>query len=161
MTDTLFSLAYVSRSTLSSGQSEIDAQIAAILQSARRNNQRLKVTGALLFTEGSFAQVLEGPQAAVEEIFEAIECDLRHNRVTMLHFHAVEGRSFADWDMAYAGAGLASPSGIPATAAMALPTGQQGFIDVLHDQVTRAEAARRCLAAEPHTSGWVRPGCHG
>lgn len=141
MRDALYSLAYVSRSALVGTEQEVEAQVATILQSARRNNQRLNISGALLFTRGNFAQVLEGSQAAVEEVFEAIECDSRHIKVAVLHFHPVEVRSFARWDMAYAGADAARRNVPIASGAAALLHGGQGFIEILLDQVKRAEAA--------------------
>lgn len=135
MSEALSSLGYVSRGTLAGSPEEVAAEIAAILAAARRNNQRLGITGALLFSEGQFAQVLEGPQAAVEEIFESIECDSRHAGVTLLHFHPVAARSFAGWDMAYVGV-AAPPPGMPGPAD--LPKGGQGFVEVLLDYIHRA-----------------------
>ena len=142
MTDTLSSLAYVSRCALPGTPPEVEAAIAAILASARHTNQRLGITGALLFTEGTFAQVLEGPRAAVEEVFETIQCDTRHTAVTLLHFHPLEARSFAGWDMAYAGTDAAHPE----AGQVALPAGGQGFVEVLRDRIHRADAAGKVPA---------------
>ncbi len=46
------------------------AELHSILLSARTNDAPASVTGALLYNSGNFAQVLEGPVAAVERIFE-------------------------------------------------------------------------------------------
>lgn len=151
MGDALYSLAYVSRSALVGTEQEVEAQIATILKSARRHNQRLNISGALLFTEGNFAQVLEGSQAAVEEVFEAIECDSRHTKVVMLHFHPIEARSFAHWNMAYVGADVARRNGPTASGAVALPDGGQRFIEVLLDQVRRAAAAGKPSPMRSHS----------
>ena len=106
MNDQIFSLVYCSRNRIRGSVDEVIGEIQQILVSARSNNARLLVTGALLFNEGLFAQVLEGPQSAVERIFETIQCDPRHSDVTILQTGLEERRRFPDWSMAFA-----SPSG--------------------------------------------------
>jgi hypothetical protein len=101
MPGTLHRLVYFSRNRI--GDGVIDAEIAAILATARRNNARHGVTGALLFSAGTFAQVLEGPLAAIERTFERIPCDARHDDVTVLQIAPVKRRAFPDWSMAFAG----------------------------------------------------------
>lgn len=103
MNPALCSLAYVSRNALAGGPAELASQIQDILLRARASNQRHDVTGALLFSDGYFAQVLEGPAEAVEAIFETIQCDPRHADVTILHLHPVAERSFGKWSMAFGG----------------------------------------------------------
>ncbi|MBV9749326.1 MAG: BLUF domain-containing protein, partial [Acetobacteraceae bacterium] len=67
MDETIYQLVYCSRNTISDCQtSDTDAEIIRILEASRRNNVHDKVTGALLFSAGSFAQVLEGSLPAVE-----------------------------------------------------------------------------------------------
>jgi lipase chaperone LimK len=63
----------------------------------------LGVTGALLYSGGYFCQVIEGPEAVLEELFESIQMDRRHGDVTVLHFKPVEARGFSEWAMALAG----------------------------------------------------------
>ncbi len=60
------------------------AEPGRILATARANNRQLGVTGALLFTEVSFAQILEGPLGPIETKFERIRCDLRHSDMAVL-----------------------------------------------------------------------------
>lgn len=103
MTQPLFSLAYFSRNAISGTAEEMQLAIATILASARRNNARHGVTGALLFSDGCFAQVLEGAREDIEEVFETIQCDPRHSDVTILHLHEIEERSFGEWSMAFGG----------------------------------------------------------
>ena len=61
------------------------------------------VTGALLFTNAGFEQVLEGPREVVERTFERIVADRRHADVTVLSFTPTPRRSFPDWPMAFCG----------------------------------------------------------
>ena len=58
------------------------------------------MTGALVISEGAFAQALEGDEAVVRELYEHISHDERHERVTLLEADAVEGRTFGRWAMA-------------------------------------------------------------
>jgi len=103
VTQTLYSLAYFSRNAITGPAADMQSAIAEILVSARRNNARHGVTGALLFSDGCFAQVLEGARADVELVFETIQCDPRHGDVTIMHLHEVEQRSFGEWSMAFGG----------------------------------------------------------
>jgi hypothetical protein len=73
----LFRPAYISTSLLASDKRERE-HIADILLTLRRNNEEAEVTGALLATNHSFAQVLEGERATVQSTFDRIANDPRH-----------------------------------------------------------------------------------
>jgi hypothetical protein len=75
--------------------------IERILAVARARNASLQVTGALYYDGAYFLQVLEGPQAAVAEVFASILADDRHGDVRVVERGPVSRRSFADWDMAW------------------------------------------------------------
>lgn len=102
MTD-LYKLVYCSRNRIQGSAAEVAAELDSILKSARENNARLNVTGALLYSSGSFAQVLEGPVNAVCAVFEKIQRDMRHSEVTVLYNGPSDGRKFPDWSMGFAG----------------------------------------------------------
>ena len=132
MNETIYQLVYCSRNTVGDCQvADMDAEIQHILDASRRNNMRDKVTGALLFGAGSFAQVLEGPLAAVERAFERIQCDPRHADVVVLHVLRSQQRDFADWSMAYAGKLAASGEGARALSQALEQPGQAGAEAVL------------------------------
>ena len=78
-----------------------DPEIVKILEASRRRNTDAGLTGALLFTGGSFAQVLEGQRDAVEQAFERIGTDPRHESVTILSITPIERRCFPDSPMSY------------------------------------------------------------
>jgi hypothetical protein len=101
--DVLVQLVYYSRNRLSGSPEDIGTAIGQILATSRRNNEAANVSGALLFNEGCFGQVLEGPRHAVEATFERIQQDPRHGDVSVLAFDPIENRSFAGWSMAYVG----------------------------------------------------------
>lgn len=102
----LYQLVYCSQNKIADAEGiggALGSEIQAILAKSHANNRRVGVTGALLFSAGCFAQVLEGPLDAVEQTFERIQCDRRHGVVTVLRCGRVAGREFGDWSMAYAG----------------------------------------------------------
>ena len=92
---------YCSRNLIEGDAAARDAEISQILETARRNNSKANVTGALLFSADHFAQVLEGPQQALEAIFERIQNDTRHGDVTVLESLTSAQRDFSEWSMAY------------------------------------------------------------
>ncbi len=99
-------LVYTSRNLLQGTEEDRVATVAQILATSQRNNGKVGVTGALLFNAGSFAQVLEGPRAAVEATFERIQRDPRHSDVSVLQCEPVEARGFPNWSMAFIGHSL-------------------------------------------------------
>jgi blue light- and temperature-responsive anti-repressor len=103
MSAALYRLAYFSRNAMPGDIEEMKREVQHVLVSARRNNEAANITGALLFNESCFAQVLEGPLAAIESTFERIQRDPRHSDVTVLELAPVELREFPNWSMAFAG----------------------------------------------------------
>nr|WP_321983603.1 BLUF domain-containing protein [uncultured Lichenicoccus sp.] len=103
MSEILHRLVYYSRNRIEGSPEEVEAVIARILAVSRRNNERAGVSGALMFNAGCFAQVLEGPAAAVEATFERIQQDPNHGDVLLLAFEPVLARAFANWSMAFVG----------------------------------------------------------
>ncbi len=67
---------------------------------ASRNNTRLDLTGVLVTSGRMFLQVLEGPSAVVDEMYDRIVADDRHTDVLMLSVQQhVQERLFPDWYM--------------------------------------------------------------
>lgn len=79
------------------------AEIDKILASSRRRNSAADVTGALLFNEDWFVQLLEGDKAAVRETFERILLDSRHEKVELLFEKPTRERRLPGWSMAFVG----------------------------------------------------------
>jgi hypothetical protein len=77
------------------------AELRELLRLARIKNERLEVTGMLLYHEGSFLQVLEGPPSAVNPLLETIDRDQRHQNLMLLLRREIEARNFADWKMGF------------------------------------------------------------
>lgn len=104
MSQDLHRLVYYSRNRLTGDAEAVARNFTGILAKSQDNNARVGVTGALMFNAGCFAQVLEGPQAAVEDTFERIQQDERHGEVSLLAFGPAPARSFPNWSMGYVGA---------------------------------------------------------
>lgn len=98
---TLLSLLYVSRSTIDSARAK--TVVTNIVETARRVNPKMEITGALLFTEAHFAQILEGPTGAVDTLMKSIAADTRHREILIVDRLPVQSRSFDQWSMAYFG----------------------------------------------------------
>ncbi len=96
--DKLIHLIYSSAATYDFTETEI----LNLLEKARKNNEALNVTGMLLYTDGSFFQVLEGPAGAVDELFKLIGKDERHTQVATIIREPIARRSFGEWTMGYA-----------------------------------------------------------
>jgi hypothetical protein len=77
------------------------AEVRELLDIARKNNASVHVGGMLVYHEGCFLQVLEGPRVAVEGIFMRVKTDPRHTNVKLLLRCGIQDNQFADWAMAY------------------------------------------------------------
>ena len=104
MTEPLHRLVYYSRNRIAGDADVVAREFLGILAKSQANNARVGVTGALMFNAGCFAQVLEGPPAAVEATFERIQQDERHGEVSLLGFGPAPERSFPNWSMGFIGA---------------------------------------------------------
>lgn len=100
----LFRLIYYSKMAgANPDDPHLRADLKGILEAAKRNNMANGVTGALLFNQVYFAQVLEGDRKAVTETFCRIAADPRHTDLVILDGSAIEKRRFADWSMCFVG----------------------------------------------------------
>lgn len=84
-----------------------EASLPALLDHARRNNLARDITGMLLFIEGSFFQVLEGDAQVVDQVYDSIARDPRHDRVTQIIREPIARRSFGEWSMGFVTVGRA------------------------------------------------------
>ncbi len=93
----MFSLVYVSSAThLLSNQDPV-----RLLQQSREKNVRLGVSGMLLYKDGNFIQVLEGPEKNVRDLYLTISKDHRHKGLIVLLEEKIAERRFPDWSMGF------------------------------------------------------------
>jgi hypothetical protein len=93
----LISVVYVSSAVSLMSEEEL----ISILQVSRRNNAREGITGMLLYRDGNFMQVLEGPESKVSERLAIICKDSRHRSFLRLVTIHDQTRSFQEWSMGF------------------------------------------------------------
>lgn len=76
-------------------------ELERILVDARAGNEARGITGALVYVDGVFLQILEGRKERVLELMRNIERDSRHASVTVFDESEVDVPSFSSWRMAY------------------------------------------------------------
>lgn len=93
----MLSLVYVSSATNLLSNEEL----VALLDQCRANNSALDITGMLLYKDGNFMQVLEGPDPAVRQVYTRILSDARHRGAIKLLEESIQERQFANWTMGF------------------------------------------------------------
>jgi hypothetical protein len=83
------------------------AELEALLEKSRANNRRDGVSGVLVYRDGDFLQVLEGPEDAVRRTYARIARDPRHGGVIVLDESEITQRNFGDWSMGFRRVGVA------------------------------------------------------
>ena len=76
-------------------------ELVELIEQVRAKNERLGVTGLLLYSGGNVIQTLEGTAHAVDAVFDAIRADPRHGEVHVVDRREVDERSFASWSMGF------------------------------------------------------------
>ena len=97
MQEDFIQLLYLSNAKPELKQAELDK----ILEVSRKNNPSRDITGLLVFANGVFIQVLEGPSSEVTNLFETICDDTRHQKVAMLGEYVGQERIFSKWSMGF------------------------------------------------------------
>ncbi|MEY2892979.1 MAG: hypothetical protein RJA98_2887 [Pseudomonadota bacterium] len=93
----LHALVYVSTARHRLSLDEIDH----LLERARVRNERVGVTGVLLYNDGNFMQYLEGPAAGMAEVYAAIQRDALHSGLIELQRDTPPHREFQEWSMGF------------------------------------------------------------
>ena len=90
--------------SIASGGGLSPEALASLLRQARAYNHAHRLTGLLLYAADTreFVQVLEGPQAEVQQLYAKIAHDARHKHSFVLHEGREEARMFPDWRMGFA-----------------------------------------------------------
>ncbi len=88
---------YLSEVNIASG--DLLPQLRLIHDVATRRNASKNITGALLFSDRFFVQVLEGARLGVTETLGRILCDPRHDNIRLSLVQEVSSRMFPLWSM--------------------------------------------------------------
>lgn len=76
-------------------------ELVALLDLSRRNNERVGLSGMLLYCSQSFLQVIEGDAEALASAYARIDADPRHGNVRVLFEGEVDSPLFPDWTMGF------------------------------------------------------------
>jgi len=79
----------------------LTGDLEEILESARRNNEKLGITGVLILSDGVFFQAIEGEEEVLDGLLESILADPRHEDAKVFRREPIEERNFGEWKMAY------------------------------------------------------------
>lgn len=93
----MFEIVYRSKAIETITQADLDA----ILESARTFNTKNNITGCLIFHKGYFVQVLEGDKEIVENLYTKILSDSRHYDAKIITQGTKEQILFEDWNMGF------------------------------------------------------------
>jgi hypothetical protein len=72
-----------------------------LLTQAQIRNERLQITGHLLFINGKFVQCIEGPSQSIDELWRSLQRDPRHSNVELILRRPADERRFPEWTMAF------------------------------------------------------------
>jgi len=95
--DTLLSIIYSSQATEAFDESGLDA----LLEQCRENNAAVDLTGMLLYRDGRFLQVLEGPEEPLRALMDVLATDERHTGLRVLFEEPLSTRQFPNWTMGF------------------------------------------------------------
>jgi hypothetical protein len=123
----LFRLAYVSATT----KPLSEAELRNLLKQADERNTKTGTTGMLLYKDGRFMQMLEGPKSAVKATFGRISKDPRHYGIIVLLKETAEERHFPGLPMAFRDLDLPDHQNVP------------GFSEFLNTPLTGREFASK------------------
>ncbi len=76
-------------------------QLADLLRQAREANEDVGLTGILLYSGGSFFQVLEGEASHIDKLYQKLLLDKRHTQLTVIIREPIANRSFGSWSMGF------------------------------------------------------------
>jgi hypothetical protein len=75
--------------------------LTCLLDQARQANERQHLTGALVYGNKRFIQLLEGEQAMLEQAYARISRDPRHQYLCRVADYPLTARQFADYPLAF------------------------------------------------------------
>lgn len=88
-------LVYVSNRSANCTSEEIEN----ILESCKKNNPDLDITGVLLYSETKFIQYVEGDYKKIMGLFDKIKLDKRHENVALISVGHIQEKLFPSWHM--------------------------------------------------------------
>lgn len=78
-----------------------DAELRLLLEQARNANEEQNITGALVYGDGQFMQVIEGQESTLATLYAKLLDDPRHINIVKLADKQITQRSFSNWSMGF------------------------------------------------------------
>lgn len=75
--------------------------LTCLVDQAWQANTQQHLTGALVYSNKRFMQLLEGEQVALTAAYARISRDPRHQHLCQVAYHAIAARRFAEWPLAF------------------------------------------------------------
>jgi Sensors of blue-light using FAD len=93
----MISITYVSSAVFAFNETTL----LDLVGQCQRNNERLGITGILVYSDGNFIQVIEGADLVTHALYDRIALDARHRAVNTVAQQQIDSREFQGWSMAY------------------------------------------------------------
>jgi hypothetical protein len=95
---------YASRSTIPSEDTQ--RVIEDIVGVSQTKNETLQITGALVYSDLHFGQIIEGPAESIMALRSSILRDARHTNIKTIGDGRAPRRRFGQWALAFSGASM-------------------------------------------------------
>lgn len=78
-----------------------DSELESLFEFILMMNPTLNITGALLYSNGFFLQVLEGNKEVITDLFLNIRKDKRHKNILLVLDQKIENRIFENYEATF------------------------------------------------------------
>lgn len=95
-------LIYHSENHLGPFDGKMMDELNTIMEVALRKNEQANITGALIFDDIWFMQILEGERETISATLRRIIADERHDNLTIMDARPIDDRLFGNWWMGVA-----------------------------------------------------------
>jgi hypothetical protein len=123
--------------------------LTCLLEQARQANAQQHLTGALVYGNKRFIQLLEGEQAVLEQVYARISQDPRHQHLCKVAAYPIAARRFAEWPLAFQSL---SPAQFAHLAGYLAPTTSRQHLSVYGSVTTPFVEAMQALMQLPVAS---------
>lgn len=86
---------------LSKAEALKDSELKSMFDFILMKNPTLNITGALLYYNGFFLQVLEGKKEVITDLFLNIRKDKRHKNIMLILDQKIENRIFENYEATF------------------------------------------------------------
>ena len=90
-------MSYISESKILADMQQ--SELEDIVRSSNKRNAQLGVSGVLFLRGNTFFQTFEGPDDAMQEVYQKIVEDDRHEHLYLLMSETIKQRRFSEWSM--------------------------------------------------------------